>query len=113
MDAAEAYTVHDVSTNAMTLEASGSGPAGVPVYNDLMSGALYSTFVVSSQSVGTILSLDLLDVAVEDVDDARGRHFSVGVHLATYANRPDTPEYVRFSGLNEPRVHELVLHLEE
>jgi hypothetical protein len=111
-DAAEAYAVYDVSTNAMTLEASASGSPGVPVYNDLMTGALYSTFLVSSQSVGTIMSLDLLDIAAEDVDGKRGSYFSVGVHLATFANRPNTPEYVRFSGLDEPRVHELVLNLE-
>jgi hypothetical protein len=113
LDAGEAYTVYDVSTDAMTLEATGSGPTAVPIYDDLMSGGLYSTFVVSSQSVGTIMSLDLLGVAVEDVDAARGSYFSVGVHLATYANRPNTPEYVRFSEQSEPRVHELVLNLVE
>jgi hypothetical protein len=112
-DPGEAYTVFDVLTDPMTLEASGSGQAGRDVYDDLMTGSFYGTFLVTNANVGETMNVTLLDAGVEDVDANRGNYLSVGVHLGTYGSRPNTPEYVRFSAEDEPRVHELVLTLGE
>jgi hypothetical protein len=109
-DPSEAFTVYDVSTDAMTLEASGSGMAGTVVHNDLQTGSLYATFILSDATVGTVPELRLADQAISDLVAKKGSTFSIGVHLATLSTR-NNAEYARFSSSMEARIHELVLEL--
>jgi hypothetical protein len=110
VDSLEAYAIYDVSTDAVTLESSSMGPLGIPVHEDLMSGSHYGSFAVAPPTVGSVVEAGLQGNAVANVSANRGQTFSVGVHLITYADTGN-PEYVRFSGADEPRVHELVLEL--
>jgi len=109
-DLSEAFTVYDVLTDPVTLEASGTGMSGMLVFSDLQAGALYSTFIVSETTVGSVVEFPLSSQATTDFLGRAGSSFSIGVHLATFSGRA-APEYARFSSGPEPRVHELVITL--
>ncbi|HKQ50422.1 MAG TPA: S8 family serine peptidase [Phycisphaerae bacterium] len=103
-DPSESVTVHDVSTPAATLEASGTN---VAIFNDLQTGSVYATFTARASDVGTILDIPLSAAAINDIN-AAGGYFSVGLHC-DQITLPSGDEGVRFSQSDEPRVHQLVL----
>ncbi len=100
-DATETFSVWDVSTDSATLEADGYSE---PIYYDLMTGNLYHPgTVLSSATLGTVLSVELNEQAVADVQAALGGDFAVGVHSES------EPGTFRFSNGSEVRNNRLII----
>lgn len=107
VDPSETCSVYDVSTDAATLEADGTGQTAI--FNDLETGNVYGTFEVESGDVGSIIEIPLSAKAISDINKAAGGTFAVGIHLDTYSGGIAAAEGVRFSQLSEARTHQLVL----
>ena len=106
-DLSETCSVYDVSTDAATLEAVGTGQTSI--FNDLQSGNVYGTFEVESGDVGSIIEIPLSAGAISDINSSAGGTFAVGIHLDTYSGGGIAHEAVRFSASEEVRTHQLVL----
>jgi hypothetical protein len=105
-DLSETFSVYDVSTDAATLEADGTGQTSI--FNDLQTGILYGAFEVTAGDVGTIIEIPLSAEAVSDINIAAGGTFAVGIHLDTYSGGGIVSEAVRFSSA-APGTYQLVL----
>ena len=105
-DLSETFSVYDVSTDAATLEANGTGQTAI--FDDLQTGNVYGTFEVTSGDVGTIIEIPLSAEAVSDINNAAGGFFAVGIHLETYSGGVISNEAVRFSAAG-PGTYQLVL----
>jgi hypothetical protein len=103
-DASETLSIWDVNTAPATLEASGND---VAIYNDLMTGNSYGTFIVTSADKGMILDIPLNAQAVTDMNNALGGKVSVGLHVDTLGAA--SSEWIRFSAGSEQRTHQLVI----
>jgi len=106
IDPSETFSVYDVSTDAATLEASGTGQTAI--FDDLQTGNVYGTFEVTSGDVGTIIEIPLSASAVSDINTAAGGTFAVGIHMETHSGGI-VLEAVRFSAASEARTHQLVV----
>jgi hypothetical protein len=104
-DAFETLSVWDVSTPAATLDT--WSVLQVQIYDDLMTGNQYGTFTAQPADVGSVKVIPLAPQAVADVTASLGGDFSVGVHVDTIMGF--VAQGVRFSSMNEPRIHQLVL----
>ncbi len=109
-DPSETLSVWDVQTDPVTLDMNGTSgdPASIAVFTDLQTGSQYGGFTVASGSVGTIYELLLNAAALDDLNNALGGAFAVGVHEES-TPRGGTNETLRFSSGDEYRVHQLVL----
>ncbi len=103
-DSQETITIWDVTTNTTTLEA--DGPS-IPIYDDLMTGPQYGAFNVQSGEVGQIKVTPLSTGAVAQVQAALGGTFAVGLHNSSIGGT--SSQWVRFSGSDEQRTHQLVI----
>ncbi|MFP6687617.1 MAG: hypothetical protein VB934_23055, partial [Polyangiaceae bacterium] len=106
-DNSESLSVWDVSTKAATLEADGNSTA---IFQDLMTGQNYGSFLVKSADVGKVLDIPLNAQAVSKIKAALGGKFSVGLHVDTIGGT--ATQYVRFSKAEEVRTHQLVLGMQ-
>jgi len=106
-DPTETVSFWDVSTPAVTLEATGTGQT--QIYNDLMSGHAYGSWPFQPSDEGTVVTIALDAQGVVDINAALGGFFSVGGHAATVSG--GASQWVRFSMQAEPRIHYLVLTL--
>ncbi len=104
-DASETLSIWDVSTPALTLEASGYDLA---IFSDLESGISYGSFDCTSLDTGSTRTVPLDDQARNAIEAAFGDSFSVGLHLDTAGG---DEQGVRFASGNEPRVLQLMLDL--
>jgi hypothetical protein len=99
--------LYDVSTNATTLEQTGSGETGI--FNDLGGGTRYVRTQVGPGDVGQILEISLPSSALSDINASPGSSFSIGLHLNVFGV---ATEYISFSTGTEAHVHQLVLRTE-
>jgi hypothetical protein len=104
IEPSETIRIYDVSTNAATLEA--SAPNRTDIYNDIGSGTLYGSYILTLADKETIIQTQLERV---NLNTYLGSHFSVGIGSDTLT---DLNQTVRFSQGNENRVHQLVLIME-
>lgn len=103
----ESLTVWNVSSPINTLTAF-SGP-NASVLSDLQSGTSFGNFTVSSSQVGSIRTITLNSQAVAAINaSVSSGKFAIGVHATSITSTGDA-EGVRFSALEESRVHELVV----
>lgn len=105
-DAAEVFSVYDVSSNVDELGATQTNRADI--YNDLGSGVYYGIGAAFAANAGTIIEIPLEPDAIADINRAAGGRFAMGVFVET-VRLPLGNEGVRFSLNGEPRVHQLVL----
>jgi hypothetical protein len=105
-DAAEVFSVYDVSTPVDDLLATQSTRSDI--YDDLGSGVYYGIAAAFKNAPGTVLEIPLEPDAIADINRANGGRFAVGVFVET-VRMPLGNEGVRFSLTTEPRVHQLVL----
>jgi hypothetical protein len=105
-DAAEVFSVYDVTTNIDDLTATQTGRTDI--YTDLGSGVYYGIAAAFASAVGTVIEVPLEPDAIADINRAGGGRFAVGVFVET-VGLPIGMEGVRFSLGSEPRVDQLVL----
>jgi hypothetical protein len=108
-DASETASVWDVTASAAVLAAGGTQ---MGVFQDLQSGHQYGTFSGAPTDLGTALAIKTIKLsgtAVADLNAARGKSFSVGVHIDTLSGQHQQDEGLRFSQGTEPRQHQLIL----
>jgi hypothetical protein len=105
-DAAEVFSVYDVTSNVDELLATQSNRSDL--YADLGSGVYYGIGAAFASSAGTIIEVPLEPDAIADINRAAGGRFAVGVFVETVRLTIGN-EGVRFSLAGEPRVHQLVL----
>ena len=105
-DAAEVFSVYDVTTNVDELLATQTNRSDV--YNDLGSGVYYGIGAAFKSAAGTVIEIPLEPDAIAAINAAGGGRFAVGAFVET-VRMPIGSEGVRFSSTNEPRVHQLVL----
>jgi len=100
-------SIWDVSTDPAILVQSHDtdDPEGIAITIDLETGANYANKTVFQTDVGSVLEFPLSPQAVSDINAAAGSMFAVGTHLT--AVNQDT--WLRWSGGEEVRVHQLVL----
>jgi hypothetical protein len=92
-DATETFALYDVSTPVASLTASSAaGPAGVAVFDDLGSGAVFGERVMSVADNGTTVSLALNADGLSALNAARGGLFALGGALTSLGGAAD--EYV-------------------
>lgn len=104
-NSSENFSAYDVTTNVVTLEASGSGQVGI--YNDLGGGTFYgSYFGATSAQIGNVLTINLNANAVSDIQaKVGGNNFAIGIRCTTCSST--STQFVKFSQSNEARTHEL------
>ena len=105
-DAAEVFSVYDVTSNVDELVATQTNRTDV--YTDLGSGVYYGIAAAFAAGVGSVIEVPLEPDAIADINRAAGGRFAVGVFVET-VRLPIGMEGVRFSLAGEPRVHQLVL----
>ena len=108
LDATETISVWDVDTAPTTLEAnSPGGTTATDIHDDLESGVSYGTAVLSRTTQFTVVNIPLNSSAFDDLFDAIGSRFAVGVS----ADTAGTGQWVRFSAgfFGESRVHQLLV----
>jgi hypothetical protein len=98
-------TIYDVSTSHDDLVASSSGSSGQTIYADLGAGNSYGSATFSNGNEGDIIEYELSSQAISDVNSAAGGWFSVG----TTMDDGSSGGYIRFSGGEESRTHQLVI----
>jgi len=98
-------TIYDVSTSHDDLVASSSGSSGQTIYADLGGGSSYGSATVSSGDQGSIIEYELSSQAISDVNSAAGGWFSVG----TTMDDGSSAGWIRFSGGDESRTHQIVI----
>lgn len=109
-DPTQTFTVHDVLSDVADVRMvhiPGS-LEGQDIFADLGMGAIYGSTTVEPGDVGSIVELTLSAAALSDLTSAAGGLFALGVKLDTLNSGVFT-DAVRFSQLNEPRTHQLVL----
>jgi hypothetical protein len=84
-DATETLNLYDVTTSAAAITGNAAGVAG---FNDLGSGTLYGTRVVSAADNGTVIEIVLSGAALTDLNAANGL-FLFGGALGTLAGPSD------------------------
>ena len=98
-DATETYTVFSVATPISTLITGGSGLTGI--FDDLASGAIYGSRVVSAADDNTVVEIILNANAATDINAVLGRSFAIGGAITTLQGTapfsPFAPEEVIFS----------------
>ena len=110
-DSTETYTLFDVNTPVAQLLAGGSGLTGI--FDDLGTGTEYGSRIVSAADNGTLVSVDLNDAALADLNAARGNAFALGGALTTLAGNAGLQNLFSwtFGYFNYPR--QLVLSVED
>ncbi len=103
----ETFSVWDVTTPIATLMATGT--SATSIYNDLMTGTQYGTFMAGTTTVGTILTIALNSQAVAAVAAASGGQIAIGIHMDTLTASPSASEYGRWSLADEARTHQLLI----
>lgn len=79
-DAVETYVNYDVTTNLTDLV---DGLGGLPAYDDLGSGTVYSSYEASESDNETIIVIDLNAAAVSDANAAAGGLWGIGGAITT------------------------------
>ena len=96
---------YNSSLSALSRSHLTGSPEGISINSDLESGNMYATQIVSSSDVGSIVEFTLSSSALLDINAAVGGLFALGTHLdGVSANN-----WLRWSGWNETRTHQLVL----
>jgi hypothetical protein len=83
-DPTETYTLFDVTTPIASLR----GQGGVAAYDDLGTGTVYGSVIVSSADNGRFVTIDLNPAALSALDAARGGQFAVGGAITTIDQPP-------------------------
>ena len=104
-DPTETYSVFDVSTPVVALQASGSGRTDI--FADLGTGNSFGTRAVSTVDNGQLVSVDLNSAAVSGLNFARGGAFAVGGALTTIVGSAN--QYI--FGFSSTGTRQLVLNL--
>lgn len=89
-DPTETLHIYDVHTPVAAMTGGTAGPAG---FDDLGSGTLYGSRVVSGADDGTVVEIPLNAAALAALNASRGR-FLFGGALGTLADLEDVPEFV-------------------
>jgi hypothetical protein len=89
-DGMETFTLFDVSTAIPELRAAGTGRTDI--FDDLGTGTIYGSQVVTPYDNGRVVTVDLNTAAITDVVAHQGGTFAVGGALTTLTYRDD-PEY--------------------
>jgi hypothetical protein len=105
-DMSETASIWDVSTSAALLSSSTQSSA---VFQDLQSGSQYGSITGVAGAIGSPLSATLSKQALADLNAARGRAFSIGVHIDTLSGQTRADEGLRFGMGSEARRNELIL----
>ena len=98
-------TIWDVSTSHDDLVASSSGSSGQTIFADLGGGNSYGSATFSNSDQGSIIEYELSSQAISDVNSAAGGWFSVG----TTMDDGSSGGFIRFSGGNDSRTHQVVI----
>ncbi len=94
-DATETIVFHSVETTISTLRThAGDISIGQSIYNDLGTGVLFGNKVVSASDNGTIITIDLNDAAVAELNDRRGDVWAIGGALGTLTGSSSVQEMV-------------------
>lgn len=94
-DDTETIVFHSVETDISTLTTfAGDISIGQSIYNDLGTGVLFGSVVVSAFDNGTIITIDLNDAAVAELNDRRGEIWAIGGALATLTSSGSVAEEV-------------------
>lgn len=109
------FTIYDVGTSATDLatERPRGSVAGQSIYQDIGSGLIYGQYAAHSSEVGTILTIDLNQQAISELNRLAAGTFSIGIALdqsnwnTTLAQRYGG---IQFSDVyNEPLTHQLIV----
>lgn len=110
------FTVYDVETSATdlaTVRPRGS-VAGQSIYQDIGSGSFYGQYAAHSIEVGTILSINLNQQAIHDINNLSNGTFAIGIALDP-SNWNTTLAGGNYGGIlfsdvyNEPLTHQLIV----
>lgn len=86
---------------------------GQAIFFDLGSGSIYGTDSVTSNGVGSVVDVSLSSDAVQAINDDMGSLFALGIAFndirLTASDGLDWDEWIRFSGTEEQRTHQLIL----
>jgi hypothetical protein len=113
---AETFMVMSVNTpaRAMGMTYLPGAAAGQAIFDDLGNGSVYGHATVTADDVGRVLEISLSEQALQDMQDAAGARFAIGIQLGQMhppqaAN--DTLKMVRFSAASENRTQQLILQM--
>lgn len=100
-------SIWDVSTDPAVLVQSHDedDAEGIAINDDLESGVSYASKTVYQTDVGSIVEFVFSAQGVNDINAAAGGLFAVGTHLTA----ADQATWLRWSGGEEQRTHQLVL----
>lgn len=90
-DPFESFTVYDVATPIDSLRAGGRhlwDPIGI----DLESGTAYGSATIQQTDIASVISIQLSDAAIFDINSSFGGYFAVGIHSTT-SNNPQPGLY--------------------
>jgi hypothetical protein len=102
---AEVVAMYDIGTNLNTLTSLTQAPfgifgsEGIPIHNDLGSGAFYGSIAVGPANFNTVVSIPLSAQAIADINAAAGTAMGIGFNGETgrlQANRFNTPRLALF-----------------
>lgn len=99
-DPFETYKIYDITSDMNSIL---DGSAGVAGFNDMQTGNLYGSIDVSSADNGTILSIQLNSMAIQEINNHLGGWFALGGTVSTldFVN-PRTEEIFGFSDPDDP-----------
>ena len=105
-DMSETASIWDVSESASVLS---TNTQSTVIFQDLQSGNQYGSVTGTFSGIGASLTTALSNQALTDLNAARGRSFSIGVHIDTLSGQQQLDEGLRFGEGIEPRKNELIL----
>ena len=97
-DPTETWTIFDYSSDIAILQNQSS--ISVPAYNDLGSGTVYGSVVVSESSEAFLVAINLNNDAITNINNTRGNKLALGGAITTI-NGSSTQVFFAFSTNND------------
>ena len=97
-DPSETFEVHDVTT---PIDALVAGTGGVAAHEDLGTGVVYGSRVMTAADIGQVVEIDLTAAAIADLNAAHGR-FAIGGSVTTLDSLPNYELVFGYSQRDNP-----------
>ncbi|MCW4012717.1 MAG: PEP-CTERM sorting domain-containing protein, partial [Candidatus Bathyarchaeota archaeon] len=113
LDSSETYTLYDVLNTAISGLIGDSGTImNTDIFNDLGTGDIYGSTVVTEADEGSYLNIVLGSDALLDVNNALGDYFAIGAAVTSLDHNGDSIQEVIFVNTQEVPLGDTFLSLE-